>query len=34
MFTRCPHCLTAFRVSREQLTHRAGQVRCGACHHP
>lgn len=33
MITRCPTCLTAFRVSRTQLAARDGQVRCGACAH-
>ncbi|MDR2625481.1 MAG: DUF3426 domain-containing protein [Zoogloeaceae bacterium] len=31
MLTRCPHCRTAFRVTREQLLARDGKVRCGAC---
>jgi predicted Zn finger-like uncharacterized protein len=31
MMTRCPHCRTAFRVTREQLLARDGKVRCGAC---
>ena len=31
MLTRCPHCRTAFRVTREQLLVRDGKVRCGAC---
>ncbi|MDR0528146.1 MAG: DUF3426 domain-containing protein [Zoogloeaceae bacterium] len=34
MLTRCPHCRTAFRASREQLALRDGQVRCGACQKP
>lgn len=29
--TRCPHCQTAFRVSRSQLGAAAGMVRCGVC---
>ena len=29
--TRCPSCLTAFRVHREQLAARGGRVRCGRC---
>ena len=31
MYTRCPHCETHFRVSREQLQVSCGQVRCGRC---
>ncbi|MBA3903673.1 MAG: hypothetical protein C0522_08380 [Rhodocyclaceae bacterium] len=31
MFTRCPSCGTAFRVTPEQLKARAGKVRCGHC---
>lgn len=31
MFTRCPSCSTAFRVTPEQLKARAGKVRCGHC---
>lgn len=31
MFTRCPSCRTAFRVTPEQLKARAGKVRCGHC---
>ena len=31
MYTRCPHCETHFRVSREQLQASSGQVRCGRC---
>ena len=31
MYTRCPHCDTYFRVSREQLQVSSGQVRCGRC---
>jgi predicted Zn finger-like uncharacterized protein len=29
--TRCPHCLTSFRVSGTQLDAAGGMVRCGAC---
>jgi predicted Zn finger-like uncharacterized protein len=32
MYTRCSHCDTYFRVSREQLQASSGQVRCGRCH--
>lgn len=32
MRTRCPACLTAFRVTAAQLEARAGKVRCGYCH--
>jgi len=31
MITHCPYCHTHFRVHAEQLTARAGQVRCGKC---
>lgn len=31
-FTRCPACRTIFRVTRQQLAMRGGQVRCGHCH--
>lgn len=31
---RCPACLTAFRVSPEQLRVRSGRVRCGHCYRP
>lgn len=31
MLTRCPHCLTQFRVTAEQLKIRQGKVRCGVC---
>jgi len=31
-FTRCPGCKTIFRVTRQQLALRDGQVRCGHCH--
>lgn len=30
-YTRCPGCRTVFRVTREQLALRDGQVRCGQC---
>ncbi|HEY1460171.1 MAG TPA: zinc-ribbon and DUF3426 domain-containing protein [Casimicrobiaceae bacterium] len=30
-FTRCPGCKTVFRVTPQQLSMRAGQVRCGHC---
>lgn len=29
--TRCPHCLTTFRVAADQLKLRGGIVRCGSC---
>jgi predicted Zn finger-like uncharacterized protein len=31
MKTRCPNCQTVFRITSEQLTARAGRVRCGHC---
>jgi predicted Zn finger-like uncharacterized protein len=31
LITRCPKCATAFRATREQLSKRAGRVRCGKC---
>ncbi|MDZ7734886.1 MAG: DUF3426 domain-containing protein [Gammaproteobacteria bacterium] len=31
MFTRCPACLTQFRVRARQLSAAGGRVRCGAC---
>ncbi len=31
MYTRCPHCLTAFVVAAEQLKAAHGNVRCGTC---
>ena len=34
IITRCPACLTAFRVSPEQLARRNGRVRCGHCYRP
>src|SRR5437868_7725627 len=30
-YTRCPGCLTVFRVTPAQLALRGGQVRCGHC---
>ncbi|GAB4060231.1 zinc-ribbon and DUF3426 domain-containing protein [Uliginosibacterium sediminicola] len=32
LITRCPHCLTSFRIRPEQLNLRGGRVRCGHCH--
>lgn len=29
--TRCPHCQTRFRVSKQQLQQHQGMVRCGSC---
>ncbi|MFZ6848815.1 DUF3426 domain-containing protein [Undibacterium sp. RuRC25W] len=29
--TRCPHCMTTFRVANDQLKLHAGLVRCGSC---
>lgn len=31
MYTRCPECQTAFRITVAQLTARDGLVRCGRC---
>ena len=31
MRTRCPECVTVFRVTSEQLRQKAGKVRCGHC---
>jgi predicted Zn finger-like uncharacterized protein len=31
MITTCPHCQTAFQITAEQLSAKAGLVRCGAC---
>ncbi len=31
MFTQCPECNTAFRVTAEVLKKATGQVRCGGC---
>ena len=33
MFTQCPDCDTAFRVTAEVLKQAAGMVRCGRCGH-
>ncbi|HZD51584.1 MAG TPA: DUF3426 domain-containing protein [Woeseiaceae bacterium] len=33
MYTQCPDCHTAFRVTAEILQQAAGRVRCGACGH-
>jgi len=33
MVTSCPQCLTAFRVTEDQLAARDGKVRCGKCQH-
>jgi predicted Zn finger-like uncharacterized protein len=33
LVTRCPQCMTAFRVHEHQLVARQGKVRCGACGH-
>ena len=33
MYTQCPHCHEAFRVTAEILQQAAGRVRCGACGH-
>lgn len=33
MLTRCPACVTTFRVTAEQIKLRAGRVRCGQCQH-
>lgn len=32
IYTRCPHCETAFRVQPSHLTVAKGEVRCGQCH--
>jgi predicted Zn finger-like uncharacterized protein len=32
MRTRCPACMTVFRVTAEQLRLKSGKVRCGYCH--
>lgn len=34
LITRCPHCLTSFRIRPEQLNLRGGRVRCGHCQQP
>src|SRR5438105_12024242 len=31
MYTRCPECQTAFRITVAQLKARDGLVRCGRC---
>jgi predicted Zn finger-like uncharacterized protein len=31
MYTQCPRCRTTFVVTEEQITARAGLVRCGRC---
>jgi predicted Zn finger-like uncharacterized protein len=31
MYTQCPECATAFRVTAEVLKQAAGKVRCGGC---
>ena len=31
LVTQCPNCQTRFRLSDEQLSAAAGNVRCGAC---
>ncbi|MFQ5610319.1 MAG: MJ0042-type zinc finger domain-containing protein, partial [Woeseiaceae bacterium] len=31
MFTQCPDCGTAFRVTAEVLRKAGGKVRCGGC---
>ena len=31
MYTQCPDCSTAFRVTAEVLKQAAGKVRCGGC---
>jgi len=31
MVTSCPACTTTFRITPEQLKHRAGKVRCSRC---
>ena len=31
MYTQCPECGTAFRVTAEVLKQAAGKVRCGGC---
>ncbi len=33
MYTQCPDCTTAFRVTAEVLKQAAGKVRCGGCGH-
>ncbi|HET6603297.1 MAG TPA: zinc-ribbon and DUF3426 domain-containing protein [Xanthomonadaceae bacterium] len=31
MYTQCPHCLTVYEPSAEQLASGRGQLRCGVC---
>ncbi|HHM04561.1 MAG TPA: DUF3426 domain-containing protein [Gammaproteobacteria bacterium] len=31
MYTRCPHCRTAFSITSAQLSAAGGRVRCGRC---
>ena len=31
MYTQCPECGSAFRVTAEVLKQAAGRVRCGGC---
>ena len=31
MYTQCPECSTAFRVTADVLKQAAGKVRCGGC---
>lgn len=31
MYTQCPHCHTAFRVTAQVLQQASGRVRCGGC---
>ena len=33
MYTQCPECLTAFRVTPALLQQASGRVRCGGCSH-
>ena len=33
MYTQCPECSTAFRVTANVLRQAAGKVRCGGCRH-
>ena len=34
MYTQCPECRTAFRVTAEVLKQASGKVRCGGCGNP
>lgn len=34
MYTQCPNCATALRVTADVLKQAAGKVRCGGCHKP